>query len=231
MEKVLVGVRVSSKKPKVQTRGLLVDFDGTLVDSVAPLKRLFLNFLAAQGLKGGADEFDRLNGMAIREVLPLLREKYALPWSDEELWLRYRDHIHQIYCNEVKPFAGAREFLEGAAQRGLRVAIVTSSMAEFVKSFLVKYDLDRLVDCVITSERVVRSKPDPAIYQLAVAELGFLPSEFIAIEDSVSGLKSALAAGVPTLALLRERMTLNLPSGVMATVTTFEEVLEFSQRR
>jgi beta-phosphoglucomutase-like phosphatase (HAD superfamily) len=54
---------------------------------------------------------------------------------------------------------------------------------------------------VVTGDRVAQGKPDPEAYLTAMAELGAEPGECVAIEDSVPGVRAAVAAGVPTIAV------------------------------
>lgn len=78
------------------------------------------------------------------------------------------------------------------------------------------------------------SKPDPAVYRLAGERLGVSGGEALAIEDSVAGARSAVAAGFPTVANVQfvplgerdERVAALLEVGVTAVVSSWSEVLE-----
>src|SRR4051794_2517337 len=81
---------------------------------------------------------------------------------------------------------------------------------------------------------VPTSKPDPAIYTYALRTLGFGPDEAVAVEDSVAGATSAVAAGIPTIGNLQfvqaperdERHRLLTAAGVVAVVTSWAEVVD-----
>ena len=85
---------------------------------------------------------------------------------------------------------------------------------------------------------VPTSKPDPAVYRLAGERLGVAGDETLAIEDSVSGARSAVAAGFPTVGLLRfvpedereARAAALREEGVQAVAASWEEIEELSRR-
>jgi beta-phosphoglucomutase-like phosphatase (HAD superfamily) len=62
-------------------------------------------------------------------------------------------------------------------------------------------DLHREFDFIATRDDVNRGKPDPEIYHLALSELQVAPEETLAIEDSPSGVQSAVSAGINVIAV------------------------------
>jgi beta-phosphoglucomutase-like phosphatase (HAD superfamily) len=89
-----------------------------------------------------------------------------------------------------------------------RLAVVSSSASSRVSACLSAAALDRLFaeDVRFSAEDSLphpESKPSPAIYELAAARLGVDPDRAVAVEDSVPGVQSALAAGHPTIGNLQ----------------------------
>ena len=79
-------------------------------------------------------------------------------------------------------------------------ALVTMSYESFAR-VLVDALPAGTFEVVVTGDMVSAGKPDPEAYVRAAAELGLRPDECVAIEDSATGVRSAVAAGVPTLAV------------------------------
>ena len=86
--------------------GLFLDFDGTLADSLEVLWDVYLRLLEQFGLIGSNDEFRELNGPPTATVLAVLRERYDLPDSPEDLLKRYRSLLTERY-ETVDPSPGA----------------------------------------------------------------------------------------------------------------------------
>ncbi|MDZ7735606.1 MAG: HAD-IA family hydrolase [Gammaproteobacteria bacterium] len=84
----------------------------------------------------------------------------------------------------------------------MHCAIATSTSTSNVET-LMHHVLNRPLadyfEAVVTSDIVVDKKPSPAVYQFAMAELGLAPDECVAIEDTASGNRAALAAGLKTV--------------------------------
>jgi HAD superfamily hydrolase (TIGR01509 family) len=93
------------------------------------------------------------------------------------------------------------ETMHSLAQEGYRQAIVTSTWRANVHATLEASGLLKLMDFVIAKEDVARPKPAPDGYRLAVQRMRFAPKRCLAIEDSSTGLKSAMAAGIDVVGL------------------------------
>ena len=79
---------------------------------------------------------------------------------------------------------------------GLKLGIVTGAGRFDVSSTLQGHQLEHYFDVITTGEDVANSKPDPAVYLLAMERLGVKPNECVAIEDTENGIRSAIAAGL-----------------------------------
>lgn len=88
-----------------------------------------------------------------------------------------------------------------AKEASCRTALVTMSPRKEVTHIVHSLGLERELDLIITGKDVSRSKPDPEIYLLAAERLGLPPDECLVLEDSVNGVKAALAAGMNVIAM------------------------------
>lgn len=182
------------------TKALLLDFDGTLADSLGFMRAVYERFLAGHGVVGSAEEFQALNGPPLAEVVRRLRARHGLTPPFDELLRDYRGLI-AAGQQALAPGAGARELLAAARERGYRVAVVTSADSAAVAAWLERRDLRPFVGAVVGGDAVTRGKPDPEPYRTALRLLGCAAERSIAIEDSPQGATAAVAAGLRTYVL------------------------------
>jgi len=90
---------------------------------------------------------------------------------------------------------GLHRFMKEAMEAGLKIAICTTSNEQAAKAITEKVLADIKFDIVLAGDVVQKKKPDPEIYNLALAKLGLKPDEVIVVEDSKNGLAAAKAAG------------------------------------
>jgi HAD superfamily hydrolase (TIGR01509 family) len=182
----------------VAIRALLLDFDGTLADSLPAMRRVYERFVADLSGTPTAAEFDALNGPPLAEVVRRLCATHQNRLHAGEDLERYEALIADELA-QIDPAAGARDLLDYARSRGILCAIVTSSRRALVQSWLDAAGLR--VDLIICGEDVAEGKPSPAPYRMALQQLGAGAEEALAIEDSAAGVESATAAGIRTLHL------------------------------
>ena len=181
-------------------KGLLIDFDGTLADTLPGLRSVYAQFLSDhRGVPTDA-EFDRLNGIPMVEIVAALKVEHEIAADSTALERDYLDRVANAY-EKSRPSAGALDLLRYARERGYRIAVVTSGVREIVQVWLERNQLADLVLAVIEGKDVPEGKPSPAPYQLALERLGARACDSVAIEDSPIGAQSAVAAGVTTYVL------------------------------
>lgn len=97
---------------------------------------------------------------------------------------------------------GVRELMDECAVRGVPMAIATTTGQRNVAALLGRQlggDWPQRFACVLGAEDAPRKKPDPQVYEMALARLGLPAHETMAIEDSPAGVAAACAAGVPVV--------------------------------
>ncbi|MEU4872525.1 HAD-IA family hydrolase [Streptomyces sp. NPDC021608] len=176
--------------PVLTARALLLDMDGTLVNSDAVVERIWRRWADAHGLDG--DEVMKVvhgrQGHASMAVL--------LP--DRPARLNHADNARMLAqetadMDGVVPVPGAPEFL--ASLRGVPHALVTSADVPLSTARMAAAGL-RLPDVRITAESVGASKPDPEGFLKGAAELGIAPADCVVFEDSGAGIAAGHAAGM-----------------------------------
>ncbi len=111
----------------------------------------------------------------------------------------YRDMLNRGHLGLRN---GVKRLIEEAQHKGVRLAIATSSSRANVETLLqttMGEEAIPLFESIVSCDLIGDQKPSPAIYQYALAELGYAPESCIAIEDTSNGNRSALAAGIRTV--------------------------------
>lgn len=178
-------------------KAILIDFDGTLANSIPFLYNLYISFLAERGKEGNLKEFQELNGPKLEHFIQTLHKRYQLEENVDEMIQAYKERLETRFAEEVLPFPDAVGMIHKWDWEGRQLGIVTAAHLDLVELFLDKH-LDKIPFIITTGEEVPRSKPDPAIYRLALEKFGLKPTEALALEDSPNGIKASQGAGILT---------------------------------
>ena len=177
-------------------RAVLLDMDGTLVNSDAAVNRAWLSWAARHGLDGAlvlAFAHGNVGERTIRRFAPHLTDAEVAAESRQQLEYEYDD------LDGVVPNPGAHALLDVLAARDLPWAVVTSADARLAKARLTAASIWPPV--LVTVDDVARSKPDPEGYLQAAATLGIEPAACLVVEDSAPGVAAGRAAGMRVAAL------------------------------
>ena len=174
----------------LRARAVLLDMDGTLVDSTAVVEKLWLRWAAPHGLDP-ARVLATVHGRQGHQSMAML-----LPERDHEINLRENREMLAIESEDVDgvvEIRGAAALL--AALEGTAHAIVTSADQRLMRARMRAAGL-AVPELAITAESVSASKPDPEGFLLAATRLGVEPADAIVLEDSEAGVTAARAAGM-----------------------------------
>jgi HAD superfamily hydrolase (TIGR01509 family) len=188
---------------------VLFDMDGTLVDS-EKVWDVALHELAVRA-GGTLSRSARLAmvGSSMANSMRILRDDLGQPDRPEApdvQWLTAR--VFELFGGGLVWRPGALELLRAVRLAGLPTALVTSTGRKLVEVALETLGRANF-DVVVCGDEVVMPKPDPEPYRTAAALLGVPIEECVAIEDSPTGVASAVASGAVVLAVPAE---LALPS-------------------
>ena len=182
---------------------VLLDLDGTLLDTAPELAAAANAMLREQGLEPLPLETvrDFIGG----GIPPLVERSLQaaglpLPCARLESALRsFRTHYGRLNGTSARPFPGVLEALERMRRAGLRLGCVTNKAAAFTLPLLERTRLAPLLDTVVTADQVGRRKPDPEPILHACRALGSTPRETVVIGDSGNDAQAARAAGCRVL--------------------------------
>lgn len=195
-----------SGKPAGQTphalnrlpRAVLWDMDGTLVETEPYWIETEYELAAEYGASWSQEQAMRLVGGALLDSGATIVREMGLPLTPVQVVDRLLDGVVSRVEREVPWRPGARELLHDLAAAGVPQGLVTMSWTRFVAPILAELP-EGLFATVVTGDRVAHGKPHPEPYLMACRDLAVEPEDAVAIEDSATGVASAVAAGCPTL--------------------------------
>lgn len=173
---------------------VLWDMDGTLIDSEPAWIKAQARMVAEVGGTWTEEDGLSLVGADMQATADAMRGAGVL-LADDEIITRLTDEVTRELGRAVDWRPGAVRLVAALHDAGVPQAIVTTSprtMASVVASGLP----DGAITVVVTGDDVASSKPHPEPYLRAVAQLGVPIERCVAIEDSPTGLASAIAAGI-----------------------------------
>lgn len=179
--------------------GLLFDLDGTLVDTEELHYDSAMSVLARFGKSLGKEAFKPYIGTAEIPFWQDLRRLLDLaPPVEELLAMRTEEYLEILHTSSISPLPGVLELLTWAQQQGLPMAIASSSPRAQIDGTLRASGLGGFLPVRRSGHEDVaagRGKPEPDVYLAAAAALGVDAGSCVAVEDSVTGMTAARAAG------------------------------------
>jgi HAD superfamily hydrolase (TIGR01509 family) len=193
-------------------QAIVFDLDGLMVDSEPLSMKAWQKLLAEFGHSLEEEDYPSLIGIDGDSTINLLRQKMDIPLNNGEIMDLHDRYWIAIAREEVQPVSGLSDLVEAFKSRDYKLGVASNSRSEYVHAVLDTIELKEDFHCVMSSDQVQRGKPAPDVYQAVAACLGVEPEVCLALEDSPTGLKSALAAGmrcivVPNQKLLHESYT------------------------
>jgi HAD superfamily hydrolase (TIGR01509 family) len=179
---------------------LLFDLDGTLAETDSLHLPTWVDVLEPYGVEVDEEFYKesisgRSTGEVVRALLPDI--------TDEEGWSigDAKEASFRERASELEPLPGLVDFVQRGREWGMRIVLVTNAPEENVQVILLALELWDFFDTVVLADEVEAVKPDPAPYRAALDKKSVAAEEALAFEDSVSGISSSVAAGVPTVGI------------------------------
>jgi len=181
-------------------RAVLVDLDGTLLDTAPDLAAAANRMLLDVGLGvRDPEEIATYIGKGIPTLVQRALTGTLDGRADERLFERARAVFEQCYAEESGrrsvPYPEVIEGLTRMRAAGLALGCVTNKPERFTLDLLRRADLLRFFDCVVSGDTVPRKKPDPLPLLHACERLGVTSNETLVIGDSANDVAAARAAG------------------------------------
>ncbi|MFC6359709.1 HAD family phosphatase [Luteococcus peritonei] len=180
---------------------VVFDMDGTLVDTEPVWDQVRRQLAEEDGVPWPEQATAAMMGMSTQEWSSYLSEQVGLRSDAEQSARRTIDALVARYeAGTMEVLPGAREAVALAASRG-PVGIASSSPVVLIEAGMRLLGITEVVKAHVSTEQVGRGKPAPDGYLRCCELLQVDPSRCLALEDSSNGIRSALAAGMTTVAV------------------------------
>jgi phosphoglycolate phosphatase len=190
---------------------VIVDLDGTMVDTMGDFNEALGRMLRDLGLPGvAAQQVEQMVGKGsehlLRSVLDCvlgITDKAQAAIKIEALfpaaWASYQRHYLAINGEYSAVYPGVQDGLRSLQASGLRMACLTNKPLSFAKPLLQSKQLDGFFDCVFGGDSFERKKPDPLPLLKTCEALGTSPGRTLMLGDSSNDAQAARAAGCPVV--------------------------------
>jgi HAD superfamily hydrolase (TIGR01509 family) len=181
---------------------VIFDCDGTLVDSEPLARSAWKRALAPYGYALTDADAEASVGLPYARVHAYFAGLANLP-DAEAFWTEFSGQLFTLIDSDLVLFDDAIVAARVLRERGVPVAVASSSPHERLQRTLGRAGLLEAFDVVVSGDEVAHGKPAPDMFLLAASRLGVDPAACVVIEDSPPGVQAGLAAGMFTLAVCR----------------------------
>jgi len=184
-------------------KALLFDLDGTLIDSEKFHFDCWNEFLHPYGVTLELkDWLTNYAGIPLPQNAKTLIDRYKID-ADLTDFIAKREQLtyEGFKTKDITLMPFALEFVQFFYEKRLTLAVVTASPRVDVEAVFERNGLAKYFKLFITRTDVSKSKPDPESYNVCVERLGLQKDECLVFEDTVNGVKSAMAAGITCYAI------------------------------
>jgi beta-phosphoglucomutase-like phosphatase (HAD superfamily) len=186
----------------METRALIFDMDGTMIDSMPSHGQSWVTFARQHGID--IDLNDLLQRTTGRTGAECMRELFQRELSNEEAWALIRDK-EEIYRELFGPVfaevAGFKTFAQQTLARGLKVGVGTAGDRHNIAFALGHLKLPTPPHAVVGGDEGLLGKPEPAIFLEVAKRMNTRAKDCIVFEDAPFGIEAARRAGMRAVAI------------------------------
>ena len=177
-------------------KAILFDMDGVLIESEFLMRHASIQALAEWGIQAKHEDFREFTGMGEDMFVGGVAQKYGHTYTYD-----MKDRAYDYFGAQVKELAhvpeGVKDMLLALHEKGLIMAVCSAADLRKVRYNIQAIGVDeRIFSALVTGSDVERKMPFPDIYLKGAALIGVDPKDCLVVEDAVSGIKAAHAAGM-----------------------------------
>lgn len=178
-------------------KGVIFDFDGTLVDTLWAYALTDIEFVKALGGDFDSISHDEFVGGGVRYFVESIMSKLNITDRSAQELIELNDKIYlDIADDNIEIYPKMLLLIKDLHKKGIPMAVSSGSSQWIIETIAERTGLVKYIDHFYSSELVEYDKPEPDIYLHAAKELGLKPEECLAFEDTSTGFRSALRAGI-----------------------------------
>lgn len=184
--------------PSAPIRAIIFDFDGLILDTESAIFQSWRELYTDHGHELTVETFSQCIGSDFGAHYDPMADLEKLTgksfdWTAEDA--RREERVREL-LTAAGELPGVRELLVEAAELNLPCSVASSSSHRWVNGWLEKLELRHHFANLSTRDYVERIKPAPDLFLHAADKLGVAPEEAVIFEDSLNGLRAAVAAGI-----------------------------------
>ena len=177
-------------------KAMLFDMDGVLIESEFLMRHSAIQALAEYGIEAKHEDFVEFTGMGEDKFVGGVAEKYGHTYTFD-----MKERAYDYFGQQVKELAhvpaGVKEMLMTLHEKGLVMAVCSAADLRKVRYNIQAIGVDESIfSALVTGSDVERKKPFPDIYLKGAQLIGMDPKDCLVVEDAVSGINAAHAAGM-----------------------------------
>lgn len=176
-------------------KGVIMDLDGTLLDSMCIWEGIAERYLIAEGYEPAGDLAEIVGSLSIRQACEKMRVRYQMEKTTDELIAGIVAAADDAYRYEVPLKPGAASFLRELYEKGIMLCVATADDRSLTEAALERNGVLQYFMKIFSCNDLHCGKEEPTIYFAAAEHMGLESSEVCVFEDSLYALKTAKNAG------------------------------------
>lgn len=189
----------------MEIKALIFDMDGTLVDSLGGWEVLWTAFgkryLDGKPFYPTPEDDHAVRTLTLKDAMELIHKNYGIGVDGEELLDFTNDFFRNYYVTDVKLKEGVREFLDYCLVKGVKMCLASATAPILLNVAVTHHDLGKYLCKVFSCADIGIGKDRPDIFLMAKDYMGEALEDTWVVEDSLTALKTASAAGFKTIGI------------------------------
>lgn len=196
----------------IRPDAVIFDMDGVIFDSERLCLECWEKLAQEHSFVGMQEAFLKCTGTTMEETRRIMLEYFGESFDYDGFAKQASALFHKAEEEQGLPMKpGVVELLEMLQKKKIPIGLASSTRLQTVERQLKAAGIYDFFQVVVGGDQLKKSKPEPDIYLMACKEIGVLPENAYAIEDSFNGIRSAYHAGmkaimVPDLVMPDEEM-------------------------
>lgn len=204
-------------------KAVIFDMDGVLIDSEPAYLEMNFKLFDELGIEMPEEEYKDFVGMDSLKMWTMIKNKYGLSESAEELRLKEKNLMKNLLeaGADSMTVRGIPELIREFRKKNYALSLASSSSRENIDTVISKINLREHFDFVISGDEVKSGKPEPDIFLRVASEFNLTPDKCFVIEDSFNGVTAAKKAGMYCIGFSTDNSNSQDLSGADLIVNSF----------